>query len=112
MPTQPDSPQDLVHRPAPGDVPSEAEAIDEFPDEPERGVDAESGTEAGSEPGANIFGVKVEQIEGAWCVTTSVDGRRQVVSRHRDETAANDAAGTLNSASVDNTTGRSDSAEE
>ena len=45
----------------------------------------------------NVFALDVQHIDGrGWCVTTTIDGRRHVVSTHADEEQARDAASVLN----------------
>jgi hypothetical protein len=44
----------------------------------------------------NVFGTVVERDDRGWCVTTVVDGRRHVVSRHDTRAQAEQAAIELN----------------
>lgn len=50
--------------------------------------------------GADPFNLRVEPDQGGgWCVVRNVDGRRHVVSRHRDEAQATAAAASINDTS-------------
>ena len=44
----------------------------------------------------NVFGTEVDLDDEGWCVTTIVDGRRHVVSRHATRDLARQAAAEVN----------------
>ena len=50
-------------------------------------------------PGAervDVFGTTVEVDDEGWCVTTVIDGRRHVISRHATRDLARQAAAEVN----------------